>query len=254
MSGPLSIRHRIEVEYDGGPFAGWQRQDTALSVQQVLEEAGEQLSGGKAPCYGAGRTDAGVHAIAMTAHIDLAKPMDSWAVMNALNAIARPHPIAVLHAEPVDDSFHARFSCIERRYVYKVIQRRAPLALEARRFWQVPRDLNVAAMQEAANHLVGHHDFTTFRSAHCQSKSPVKSINEITLVESGAVIEVQLRAQSFLHNQVRSIVGTLERVGSGRWQPNDVKEALEAKDRSRCGPVAPAHGLYFEKAIYDEGA
>ncbi|MEO1658222.1 MAG: tRNA pseudouridine(38-40) synthase TruA [Pseudomonadota bacterium] len=252
MSGPLSIRHRIEVEYDGGPFAGWQRQDNAPSVQQVLEEAGEQLSGGKTHCYGAGRTDAGVHAIAMTAHIDLAKPMDSWAVMNALNAIARPHPITVLSAEPVDDSFHARFSCIERRYLYRIIRRRAPLALEAGRLWQVPHSLDAAAMQEAADHLVGHHDFTTFRSAHCQSKSPVKSITEISLTEHGSTIDVRMRAPSFLHNQVRSIVGTLERVGAGRWQPSDVRDALEAEDRSRCGPVAPAHGLYFEKAIYDD--
>ncbi|MEO1042668.1 MAG: tRNA pseudouridine(38-40) synthase TruA [Pseudomonadota bacterium] len=251
MNGDACIRHRIEVEFDGAPFAGWQRQDGALSVQQVLEEAGEQLSGGKTHCYGAGRTDAGVHAIAMTAHIDLAKPMDSWAVMNALNALSRPHPVAVLRAEPVDDRFHARFSCVERRYLYRLIQRRAPLALDAGRLWQVSHSLDIGLMQKAADHLVGHHDFTTFRSVHCQSKSPVKSITEITVSEDGPEIIVRLRARSFLHNQVRSIVGTLERVGAGRWEPGAVKEALDAQDRSRCGPVAPAHGLYFEKAVYE---
>jgi len=253
VSGALSIRHRIEVEYNGTPFAGWQRQENANSVQHVIEDAGAQLSGGKTHCYGAGRTDAGVHALAMTAHIDLAKPMDSWAVLNGLNALARPHPVAILNAAPVDEDFHARFSCTERRYVYRLIRRRAPLALEAKRLWQIPYDLDAKAMGKAAQHLVGHHDFTTFRSVQCQSKSPVKSISEILVTEDGPVIEVRIRAQSFLHNQVRSIVGTLERVGAGRWQSGDVKDALEAKDRSRCGPVAPAHGLYFEKAIYDAG-
>ncbi|MEM9810250.1 MAG: tRNA pseudouridine(38-40) synthase TruA [Pseudomonadota bacterium] len=252
MSKPLSQRHRIEVEFDGGPFAGWQRQDNAPSVQQVIEEAAEHFAGGPCACYGAGRTDAGVHALAMTAHLDLPKAVDAFTVQNALNALMRPHPIAIIRAAPVGDDFHARFSCIERRYLYRLVTRRSPLALERGKAWRVPLILDVEAMRHGAAHLLGLQDFTTFRSVHCQAQTAVKTLTDIVIETDDERIDIRLRAPSFLHNQVRSIVGTLERVAAGRWSPDDVRSALEAKDRSRCGPVAPAHGLYFDQAIYPE--
>ncbi|NNU16129.1 tRNA pseudouridine(38-40) synthase TruA [Parvularcula sp. ZS-1/3] len=243
-------RYRLEIEYDGGPFAGWQRQTNALSVQQVIEDAAAKFTQGTAHCYGAGRTDTGVHARAMTAHLDLPKEVDPFTVQNALNALIRPHPVAILSAEEVSEDFHARFSAKERQYLYRYVTRRAPLALEAGKAWQVPYALDAEAMAEAAQHLVGKHDFTTFRSSHCQSKSPHKSITEINVTQDEERIDLFLRAPSFLHNQVRSIAGTLDRVGAGRWSADDVKDALEATDRTRCGPVAPAEGLYFLKAVY----
>ncbi|NRA30262.1 MAG: tRNA pseudouridine(38-40) synthase TruA [Parvularculaceae bacterium] len=243
-------RYRLEIEFDGRPFAGWQRQKNAPSVQQAIEEAALQFAPGEVHCYGAGRTDAGVHAYAMTAHIDIQREMSAFDLNNALNALVRPHPIAVLSAEAVSADFHARFSAAERQYIYRIVGRRPPLALEAGKAWHIPYTIDHDAMREAAQHLIGLHDFTTFRSVQCQSNSPVKTMTEITLTSDGQEVAVFLRAPSFLHNQVRSIVGTLERVGAGRWQPDDVKTALEAADRSRCGPVAPAHGLYFAKAVY----
>lgn len=243
-------RYRIEVEFDGAPFAGWQRQENAPSVQAAIEEAARQFAPGETHCYGAGRTDAGVHAIAMTAHLDIQKEVDPFTVQNALNAILRPQPIAVLSAEPVSKEFHARFGAKERSYLYRFASRRAPLALNKGRAWQVPSKLDAVAMAEAAKHLEGLHDFTTFRSAHCQAKEPVKTLTEIIVEETTEGISLHLRAPSFLHNQVRSIAGSLERVGAGRWSPSRLKDALHSKDRSQCGPVAPAHGLYFVKASY----
>lgn len=243
-------RYRLEVEFDGTPFAGWQRQDNAPSVQATIEDAAKIFAPGETHCYGAGRTDAGVHALRMTAHLDIQKEVDPFTVASALNALMRPNPVAILSAEAVSHDFHARFGAKERSYLYRFVSRRAPLALDKNRAWQVPHALDAAAMSEAAQHLVGHHDFTTFRSAHCQAKDPVKSMTEVVVEEVEAGIHLRLRAPSFLHNQVRSIAGTLERVGAGRWPPSQVKDALEAKDRSQCGPVAPAHGLYFVKAAY----
>lgn len=243
-------RYRIEVEFDGEPFAGWQRQDNAPSVQAAIEDAALAFAPGAVHCYGAGRTDAGVHALAMTAHLDIQKQMDPFKVESALNALLRPLPIAILSATEVSHDFHARFGAKERSYLYRFACRRSPLALEKGRAWQVPHTLDTAAMAEAARHLEGLHDFTTFRSAHCQSKDPVKTLTEIIVRETEEGVALDLRAPSFLHNQVRSIAGTLERVGAGRWTPLDVKSALEAKDRSRCAPVAPAHGLYFVRARY----
>nr|WP_305889107.1 tRNA pseudouridine(38-40) synthase TruA [Parvularcula maris] len=240
----------MEVEYDGGPFAGWQRQENAPSVQATIEDAALVLAPGEAHCYGAGRTDAGVHALGMTAHLDMQREIDPFKLQGALNGIMRPAPVSVLSAELTDKDFHARFSCTERRYLYRIVCRRAPLALDEGRAWRVTQELDAEAMAEAAKLLEGTHDFTTFRSAHCQSKSPVKSITEIRAQRRGEAIDLHLRAPSFLHNQVRSIAGSLERVGIGRWSVGDFRGALKAKDRTRCGPVAPAHGLYFVEAVY----
>lgn len=250
MIGEPFWRYRLLIEYDGTPFAGWQRQENAPSVQQVIEDAAQQFTPGEVHCYGAGRTDSGVHALGMTAHLDIQKEMDAFQVMNALNAIIRPHPVAILTAEAVSHDFHARFSATGRHYLYRLTARRAPLALTQNRAWQVPYSLDAEAMHDAAQVFVGLHDFTTFRSAHCQSKSPVKTLDEISITRTGDDIDVYLRAPSFLHNQVRSLVGTLERVGAGRWSKADVEAALKSADRSQCGPVAPAHGLYFVKADY----
>ncbi|WP_370335969.1 tRNA pseudouridine(38-40) synthase TruA [Parvularcula marina] len=245
-------RYRIEVEYDGTPFCGWQRQSNGYSVQEALEDAGAALSQGPAMAMGAGRTDSGVHAIAMTAHIDLEKEMPADTVRDGLNFYMRAHPATVLTAEPVSDDWHARFSCTQRHYLYRVLRRRARPALLANRVWQVASPLDVEAMAQGAAHLVGKHDFTTFRSANCQSASPVKTLNEISVTTEDEEIHFRLSARSFLHNQVRSFVGTLIQVGLGKWTPDDVKTALEAADRTACGPVAPASGLYFVKADYDE--
>ena len=250
MIGEPFWRYRLEIEYAGGPFAGWQRQDNALSVQQVIEDAARVFSPGQVHCYGAGRTDAGVHAIAMTAHLDIRKEMEPFALMNALNALVRPHPVAILSTERVTPDFHARFSATARHYLYRIVNRRAPPALDAGLAWHIPYPLDAEAMATAAQVLVGRHDFTTFRSAHCQSKSPVKTLTAIRVACDDDDIRLHLEAPSFLHNQVRSIVGTLERVGANRWTVDDVEQALLACDRSRCGPVAPAHGLYFVKAVY----
>jgi tRNA pseudouridine38-40 synthase len=245
-------RYRLTLEYDGGPFAGWQRQENAPSVQQTIEDAAQVVAPGEVHCYGAGRTDAGVHALAMTAHLDIQREMGPFKLQGALNGIMRPAPVAVLSAEPVGHDFHARFSATERRYLYRIICRRAPLTLEEGRAWRVTQDLDHEAMAKAAKLLEGVHDFTTFRSVHCQSRSPVKSITEIAVTRAGEEISLTLRAQSFLHNQVRSVAGSLERVGAGKWSVDDFREALEAKDRARCGPVAPAHGLYFAGAVYGD--
>jgi tRNA pseudouridine38-40 synthase len=245
-------RFRLTIEYDGRPFMGWQRQAHGPSVQQALEEAAKAITGEDATVYAAGRTDAGVHALAMEAHVDIAKPITAFRLADALNAKVRPWPVAVLAAEEVADDWHARFSCVGRRYVYRIANRRAPLALEAGRAWRVPVVLHADAMNKAAQVLVGRHDFTTFRSAHCQSESPVKSLDRITVRRLGETVEIEAAARSFLHHQVRSMVGCLELVGRGKWTKRDLRDALEAKDRAALGFNAPPDGLYFAEAVYPD--
>lgn len=245
-------RYRLNIEYDGSAFAGWQRQAGQRSVQEAIEDAIKAFSGDEVSIRGAGRTDAGVHATGQVAHADLAKDWPADRVRDALNAhlgLAND-AVAILAARKVGDEFDARFSATARHYLYRIVNRRARLALEAKRAWWVPKRLDSAAMHEAAQHLVGRHDFTTFRSAHCQANSPLRTLDRLDVTRDGDVIEIRASARSFLHNQVRSMTGTLKRVGEGGWTPLDVKEALEAADRSRCGPVAPPDGLYLVKVDY----
>ena len=243
-------RWRLTIEYDGGPFMGWQRQDHGPSVQQALEEALLRMTGELKTFTAAGRTDAGVHALAMTAHVDLAKNVTEHRLREGLNALVRPHPVSVLAVDKVPDDWHARFSCIGRRYLYRILNRRAPPALEAGKVWHVPVPLDVEAMQEGASHLIGRHDFTTFRSVHCQSESPVKTLDRLDVVREGDEIRIEAAARSFLHHQVRSMVGCLGLVGRGQWEPDDMRKALEARDRAALGLNAPPQGLYFVEAIY----
>ena len=245
-------RWRLTIEYDGTPFMGWQRQDHGPSVQQALEEAAERMTGEKAAFISAGRTDAGVHALAMSAHVDLEKTLTPHRLREGLNALLRPRPVAVLKAEEVADDWHARFSCVGRRYLYHVLNRRAPPALDSNRVWHIAQKLNVAAMQKGALHLVGRHDFTTFRSVHCQSDSPVKTLDRLEVEVAGEEVRIHAAARSFLHHQVRSMVGCLALVGRGQWSPDDMRRALDAKDRAALGLNAPPHGLYFVKALYPE--
>ena len=244
------MRYKLKIEYDGGPFQGWQRLPDAPSVQGALEDAVEKLTGLRSDVIGAGRTDAGVHAYGQVAHVDIEKPFEPFRLSEALNAHLRPHPIAVIEAEEARPDFHARFDATRRAYAYEVINRRAPLALDAGRAWRVARPLDVKLMDEAAQILRGTHDFTTFRDTHCQAKSPVKTL-DFTWVEA---IEEQVifhfEARSFLHRQVRSMVGTLVEVGLGKMSVADVAEALAAADRARCGPVAPPDGLYLTRVDY----
>jgi len=245
-------RYRLDIEYDGSAFAGWQRQAGQRSVQEAIEDAIKAFSGDEVSIRGAGRTDAGVHASGQVAHVDLARDWPADRVRDALNAhlgLAND-AVAILAARKVADEFDARFSATARHYLYRIVNRRARLALEAKRAWWVPKRLDAAAMHEAAQHLVGRHDFTTFRSAHCQANSPLRTLDRLDVTRDGDTIEIRASARSFLHNQVRSMTGTLKRVGEGGWTPLDVKEALEAADRSRCGPVAPPDGLYLVKVDY----
>ena len=243
-------RYKLIVEYDGRPFAGWQIQADQLTVQGLLTAAVEALSGDKTLVQGAGRTDAGVHARAQVAHADLTKEWDTDTIRDGLNAHLRPHPIAILAAERAADDFNARTSAIRRHYLYRIINRRADLTLEAGRAWRVPRPLDAAAMHKAAQRLIGKHDFTTFRSTECQAKSPVKTLDILEVERSGEDVYVTSVARSFLHNQVRSMVGSLVPVGEGKWNPDDLVKALEARDRAACGPVAPSDGLYLMKVEY----
>jgi len=245
-------RWRLTIEFDGGPFMGWQRQDHGPSVQQTLEQAIHRMTGELATVHGAGRTDAGVHALAMTAHVDITKNVTEHRLREGLNALVRPQPVSVLAAEHAPEDWHARFSCIERRYLYRILNRRAPTALDAGRVWHVAVPLDVEAMQEGAAHLVGYHDFTTFRSVHCQSESPVKTLDRLDVSRIGEEIRIEAAARSFLHHQVRSMVGCLALVGRGQWRPADIREALEARDRAELGLNAPPHGLYFVGATYPE--
>ena len=243
-------RYKLTLEYDGAPFCGWQIQPDQISVQGVLTAAIEALSGEKTLVQGAGRTDAGVHARAQVAHVDLAKEWDADTVRDALNAHLRPHPIAVLAAESVPDDFSARTSAIKRHYLYRIINRRADLTLEAGRAWRVPRPLNVDAMRQGAKYLIGRHDFTTFRSTECQANSPIKTLDVLKVERNDEEINVTAIARSFLHNQVRSMVGSLVVVGEGKWNADDLGKALAARDRAACGPVAPPDGLYLMKVEY----
>ncbi|HEX8379877.1 MAG TPA: tRNA pseudouridine(38-40) synthase TruA [Allosphingosinicella sp.] len=243
-------RFRLTVEYDGGPFMGWQRQAHGPSVQQAVEEAALAVTGEAATLHAAGRTDAGVHALAMAAHVDILRPITPFRLAEALNARLRPLPVAILEARPVADDWHARFSCVGRRYLYRIVNRRAPLALDSDRAWQVAIPLDAAAMHEAAQCLVGLHDFTTFRSAHCQSDSPVKTLDRLEVRREGESILIEAAARSFLHHQVRSMGGCLQLVGRGTWSAADLRSALEAKDRAALGLNAPPQGLYFVEAVY----
>jgi tRNA pseudouridine38-40 synthase len=243
-------RYRITLEYDGGPFVGWQRQDNQPSVQGALEDAIEKLSGERVTVTGAGRTDAGVHALGQVAHFDLEKTFDAGKVRDALNHYLRPAPVSVLAAQEAAADFHARFSATGRHYLYRILSRRSPPALEPGKVWHVVHDLDADAMHAAAQVLVGHHDFTTFRAAECQSASPVKTLDRLDVSRRADEIHIEASARSFLHHQIRSFTGTLKLVGEGKWQPRDVKAALAAKDRSACGPVAPPDGLYLTKVDY----
>lgn len=243
-------RFALTVEYDGRPFMGWQRQAHGPSVQAAIEAAALAVTGEAAAVHAAGRTDAGVHALAMRAHCDVAKALAPFRLMEALNARLRPAPVAVLACEVVAQDWHARFSCVARHYQYRIVNRRAPLTWEAGLAWQVPQMLDAAAMARGAAMLVGRHDFTTFRSAHCQADSPVRTLDRLDVVRDGERIVVRASARSFLHHQVRSMVGCLALVGMGRWSAEDVAEALAARDRAALGLNAPPDGLFFVGADY----
>lgn len=246
----MAQRWKITVEFDGRPFFGWQRQGHGASVQGCLEEAVRRFAQENVTVHAAGRTDSGVHALAMVASFDLEKPATAEKVREALNFHLKPNPIAVLKAEAMEGDFHARFSCIGRSYLYRIINRRAPLALDAGRAWLVMNKLDADAMHEAAQRLVGQHDFTSFRASLCQAQSPVKTLSELSVTRVGEEVRIIARARSFLHHQVRNMVGTIKMVGEGRWTADDVTAALEARNRSAAGQTAPADGLYFTHAFY----
>ncbi len=243
-------RYKLTIEYDGTPFVGWQVQDNGPSVQGVLTEAIAAFTGERVTVAGAGRTDAGVHALGQVAHADLAKDWDGDTVRDAINFHLRPQPIAVLTAEQVAENFDARFSATERHYLYRIVNRRADLALDQNRAWRVPRPLDGDAMHAAAQKLVGRHDFTTFRAAECQAKSPVKTLDQLDVKRDGDEVRISATARSFLHHQVRSMVGSLVHVGEGKWSAEDLAAALAARDRTRCGQVAPPLGLYLVRVEY----
>ncbi len=243
-------RYRLTVEYDGGPFAGWQRQDNGPSIQAALETAIFKLSGERVTVTGSGRTDAGVHALAQVAHFDLDKEFVPEKIRDALNHYLRPEPVAVLDARLAAPDFHARFDAIGRRYLYRILCRKAPPALERGRAWHVTHGLDAEAMHEAAQALTGQHDFTTFRASECQAKSPVKTLDRLEVSRRAEEIHIEASARSFLHHQVRSMAGSLKLVGEGRWRPGDLAQALKACDRARCGPVAPPEGLYLVRVDY----
>lgn len=245
-------RWKLTLEFDGRPFVGWQRQDNGPSVQQALEEAITRFCGETVRVYTAGRTDAGVHALGLVCHADIARPSSAETVRNALNFHLRPQPVAVLDAQAVSDAFHARLSALGRRYVYRILNRRAPLTLDLGRAWHVVRPLDATAMHAAAQRLLGRHDFSSFRASLCQAQSPVKTLDRLDVTRTGTEIRITAAARSFLHHQVRNMVGTLERVGAGRWSADDLQAALEARDRAAGGPTAPPDGLYFLEAVYPE--
>lgn len=248
-------RYALKIEYDGGPFNGWQRQAAGqTTVQGAIEAALARLELGPHTIAAAGRTDAGVHGLGQVAHCDMEKTWDTFRLMGAINAHLRPLPVSIVACAQVPDDFHARFSALERRYLFRLVTRRAPVTHDHGLVWQVGHPLDITAMRQGAAHLIGLHDFTTFRSTMCQSASPVKTMDQIDIVEfeypEGREYRFSLRARSFLHNQVRSFVGTLERVGAGAWQPLRVAEALDAKNRAACGPVCPPQGLYLNGVGY----
>ncbi|HZJ12414.1 MAG TPA: tRNA pseudouridine(38-40) synthase TruA [Methyloceanibacter sp.] len=243
-------RYKLTLEYDGTPFVGWQMQENGPTVQARLASAIKAFSGEETIPRGAGRTDAGVHALGQVAHMDLGKDWPPEKVRDALNAQLRPDPVSVLDCERAPADFDARFSAKARHYLYRIVNRRSPLALDRDRAWQVVHTLDAAAMHDAAQRLVGHHDFTTFRSAECQAASPVKTLDRLAVMRAGEEIRIEAQARSFLHNQVRSMVGSLKLVGEGKWTAPDLEQALQACDRSACGPVAPSCGLYLAKVDY----
>lgn len=243
-------RFALTIEYDGRPFMGWQRQPHGPSIQAAIEEAARTITGETVVVHAAGRTDAGVHALAMRAHLDVMKAITPFRLGEALNALLRPAPIAILACEAVASDWHARFSCVGRRYLYRIVNRRPPLALAAGRAWRIGVALDAEAMREATRVLVGRHDFTTFRSAHCQADSPVRTLDALDVTREGDTIEVRAAARSFLHHQVRSMVGCLALVGRGQWSAEDLRAALEGRDRAALGLNAPPDGLYFVEALY----
>lgn len=244
-------RWKLTLEYDGAPFVGWQRQANGLSVQEVLEQAVLDFTGETATVHGSGRTDAGVHALGQVAHVDLAKAVGADTVRLALNDHLKQWPVVVLAAEPVAEDFHARFSATERRYIYRILNRNAPPTLDKARVWWLPVALDAEAMHGAAQGLVGHHDFSSFRAAECQAASPVKTLDRLDVVRAGEEIHVVAAARSFLHHQVRNMVGSLSLVGRGKWRAADLTTALAAKDRRAAGPTAPAQGLYLAEVRYE---
>lgn len=245
-------RYLLVLEFDGGPFVGWQRQENGLSVQGALEEAVFRFCGERVTAHSAGRTDAGVHALAMPAHIDIEKETDADTIREAINYHLKPAPIAALTAARAADDFHARFSAVRRHYRYRIVNRRAPLTLDAGKAWRLAPPLDADAMNEAAQALIGKHDFTTFRASTCQADTPVKTLSSISVARRDEEILIETSARSFLHHQVRSMVGSLVEVGIGRWSVADFADAFGARDRRRCGQVAPAEGLYFVRADYHQ--
>lgn len=245
-------RFALTLEFDGGPFQGLQRQQHGPSVQQSVEEAVHAVTGEDVRMHSAGRTDSGVHALGMVSHVDIEKPFEAFRLSEAINAHLRPDPIAVIGCEVKPDDWHARFSCIGRRYEYRIINRRAPLTVDKGHAWHIARPLDTDVMHKAAQHLVGLHDFTTFRSAHCQAHDPVKTLDLLTVERAGDQVIIRAEARSFLHHQVRSMVGTLSLVGLGQWQADQVKQALDACDRAALGLNSPPDGLYFVEAVYPQ--
>ena len=243
-------RYKLTLEYDGASYAGWQRQADQPSIQEALETAAAAINGVATEVTGAGRTDAGVHAFGQVAHLDMIKPMPADKVRDALNAHLRPHPIAVLKSAEAADGFHARFDATGRSYIYRIVNRRPDLTFDRERAWRVPMKLDADAMHAAAQLILGKHDFTTFRAAECQAKSPDRTLDVFNVARQGEIILVTARARSFLHSQVRSMVGSLKLVGEGRWTPRDFRAALDARDRSKCGPLAPPDGLYLTRVDY----
>jgi tRNA pseudouridine38-40 synthase len=247
-------RFKLTLEYDGGPFVGWQRQATGTTIQQSLEEAVFRITGETAEVQGAGRTDAGVHALAQVAHVDIEKPIEADKLRDAINFHVKPAPIAVVAAEVAAPDFHARFSAIGRAYLYRIVNRRAPLTVDRSRAWRIATPLDSTAMHDAAQVLVGNHDFTTFRATLCQAKSPVKTLERLSVHRVGEEIQIVAESRSFLHHQVRNMVGTLRLVGEGKWSKADLQAALDARDRSEGGPTAPPDGLYLTRVSYDQVA
>jgi tRNA pseudouridine38-40 synthase len=243
-------RYKLTIEYDGTPFVGWQRQANGLSVQEAIETAITRASGEQRVVHAAGRTDAGVHARGQVAHVDLAREWRGDRLRDALNAHLKPAPVAIVVAEKIASDFEARFSATARHYVYRILNRRAPPTLERDHLWHVARRLDSDAMDAAAKILLGRHDFSTFRAAECQANSPVRTLDRLDVLRAGALIEIHASARSFLHHQVRSMVGSLEHVGSGKWRAADLEAARDARDRARCGMVAPARGLYLMRVDY----
>ena len=243
-------RYKLTIEYDGGPFRGWQIQASGLTVQGVLTAAIGAMSGESVAVQGAGRTDAGVHARGQVAHVDLAREWETDRIRDALNAHLRPHPVAVLAAERVGDEFNARTSAVKRHYLYRILNRRPDLTLDSGHAWRVPKPLDEHAMHRAAQRLLGKHDFTTFRSTECQAKSPEKTLDRLDVVREGHDVIVLASARSFLHSQVRSMVGSLALVGEGKWTSDDLARALEVRDRAACGPLAPPDGLFLMRVDY----